>query len=161
MAAMPTTEQATEVRVMLFVHINDLKHAAFCNGYAKQVVVKVEVVAELYSADLEIKTAFKPWLTTPLLPEELPLVEREASTTVVATSRASTMLRLTIRAIVSGVLIKILLEAAQPMLAGISRRGDLRLPELCAVESCQTATWQACAVAALLCDTKRARTQGT
>ena len=50
-------------------------------------VVKVEVVGELYSADLEIKTAFKPWLTTPLLPEELPLVEREASTTVGAISR--------------------------------------------------------------------------
>lgn len=93
--------------------------------------MKVEVVGELYSADLEIKTAFKPWLTTPLLPEELPLVEREASTTVVALSRTSTILRLTIWAIVSGVLIKVLLEAAQPMSAGISRRGDMRLPELC------------------------------
>ena len=120
----------------------------------------MEVVAELFSADLEIKTAFKPWLTTHLLPEESPLVEREASTTVVATSRASTMLRLTIWAIVSGVLIKNLLGAAQPMSAGISRRGDLRLPELCAVELCQTANWQACAVAALLCIRKRARTQG-
>ena len=125
-------------------------------------MVKVEVVGELYSADLEIKTAFKPWLTTPLLPEELPLVEREASTTVGAISRTSTILRLTIWAIVSGVLIKVLLEAAQPTSAGISRRGDLRLPEPCVVELCQTANWQACAVAALRCTgiTKRARIQG-
>ena len=123
-------------------------------------LVEVEVVAELYSADLEIKTAFKPWLTTPLLPEELPLVEREASITVVAISRTSIILRLTIWAIVSRAPIKILLEAAQPMSAGISRRGDLRLPEPCAVEFCQTAKWQDCAVAALLCITKRVRTQG-
>ncbi len=101
----------------------------------------MEVVAELYSADLGTKTAFKPWLTTPLLPVELPLVEREASTTVVAISRTSTILRLTIWAIVSAVPIKILLEAAQPMSAGISKRGDL------VVKFCQTANWQDCAVA--------------
>lgn len=121
---------------------------------------KVEVVAELYSAGLGIKTAFKPWLTTPLLLVELPLVEREASTTEVATSRTSIILRLTIWAILSGVPIKVLLDAAQPMSAEISRRGDLRLPEPCAVKLCQTAYWQDCVAAALLCITKRARTQG-
>ena len=118
----------------------------------------MEVVAELYLADLEIRTAFKPWLTTPLLPVELPLAEREASTTVVAISRTS--VRLTIWAIVSGDPIKFLLEAAQPMSAGVSRRGDLRLPDPCAVQFRQTAKWQDCAVAALLCIIKMARTQG-
>ena len=30
---MAATEQATEVCVTLLVHMSDLKHAAFCDGY--------------------------------------------------------------------------------------------------------------------------------
>ena len=30
---MAATEQATKVCVMLFVHMSDLKHGAFCDGY--------------------------------------------------------------------------------------------------------------------------------
>ncbi|KAL0037575.1 hypothetical protein WJX77_003393 [Trebouxia sp. C0004] len=49
-------------------HEEDVLNPAQTATMPTEQATEVDVVAELYSADLEITTAFKPWLTMPLLP---------------------------------------------------------------------------------------------